>query len=89
MRQPLEGQCQVVFGQPRQVPHAVVQSVPTAAEIVGQQQGLDEQAEKCLAVSDAVQVECVFVLCGIYRHGGGVCREGCRLPVIGGALGKF
>ena len=68
--QPLEGECQIMFRQPRQVPHAVVQSVPTAAEIVGQQQGLAEQAEKCLAVSDAVQAECVFVLCGAYRHGG-------------------
>ena len=87
MCQPLKGECQVVFGQPRQVPHAVVQSVPTATEIVGQQQGLTKQAEKCLAVSDAVQAECVFVLCGIYRHGGGVCREGCRQPAVDGALG--
>lgn len=64
-----------MFGQPRQIPHAVVQRVPTAAEIVGQQQGLAEQAEKGLAVSDAVQAECVFVLCGAYWHGGrGVSR---------------
>ncbi len=59
-----------MFGQPRQIPYAVVQRVPTAAEIVGQQQGLAEQAEKCLAVSDAVQAECIFVLCGAYRYGG-------------------
>ena len=58
-----------MFGQPRQVPHAVVQRVPTATEIVGQQ-GLTKQAKKGLSVSDVVQVECVFVLCGAYRHGG-------------------
>ena len=46
-----------------------------------------EQVEKGLAVSDVVQAECVFVLYGIYRHGGGVCREGCRQPAVDGALG--
>ena len=48
---------------------------------------MTKQVEKGLAVSDVVQAECVFVLCGAYRHGGRGVSRGGRQPAIDGALG--